>query len=179
MPRGRHRPPDVLRGYYVNFLIGENMTPAQQVLANINNAVLSDAGIWGSVTPLAQIMLVKNSFVPNPGIQISDLTPAAFDGSDPIPVPLPPQTQVIDNNSGRLGVLMKEPIGGYKWVATTETDPEETIYGYAVVDTSNTAVYWTAVLPVPIVIRHVGNFVELSAILGYLRNDAYGDLPSV
>jgi hypothetical protein len=104
------------------------------------------------------------------------LTLASFAGSTPITVPAPPQLETIDNETGRFGVLMKEPVGGYKFLCTTAPDTPETVYGWVVYDEEDALLYFTELLPNPVVITDVGNFVELTAVLGYLSMDAWGNL---
>ncbi len=154
------------------------MIPTQGTMNAINNSLAVNTGLWGSTVPIVQLTLIKNSFVPNPGILAGDLTPATFDGSDPIPIPIQPQVLVLDNLTGRIGVVLKEPVGGYRWTCLSD-GPAEVIYGYAVMSLENDFCYWSDVLPVPITIENTGNFVELSAVLAYMVNIPYGNLPAV
>lgn len=179
MPRGRHRPPAIFRGYFVNLPIGENMIPCQAILESINNALATDTTLWGSIAPSAIMIPVINNFVPSVGLQPTDLTPATFTGGAAINIPIPPQVQILDNLSGRVGVLLNEPVGGFKWFCTVAPAAEEVVYGWAILDSGSTVVLFSDILPVPITIKEAGNFVEVPSVLAYLVNQPYGNLPAV
>ena len=151
------------------------MIPSRETLALINQAFSQDTAVWSS-DPQTKIALVVSSFVPGPDVDISALTLASFTGSAPIDVPAPPQNIVVDNESGRVGILLKEPVGGYKWICTAAPDPAQTVYGWIVYLEDLSELFFSELLPEPVVITSVGNFVELTATLGYLSMDAYGNL---
>jgi len=154
------------------------MIITRSTLTQIQTAMLSNAAIFGTAANVSRIMLVKNTFVPNVNLTAADLTPADFVGSTPIEVPFGAQVSVIDNNSGRKGILMKEPVGGYNFVCTTAPTPAQTIYGWALTNIAGTVLYAADLLPVPVPIEAVGNFVSLSPMFGYEHDAAYGNLPN-
>jgi hypothetical protein len=74
---------------------------------------------------------------------------------------------------------LKEPVGGFKWVCTADPAVPEVVYGYALLDSGGTILYFSDLLPAPVTISAAGNFVELSAVLGYLQSVPYGNLPAL
>jgi len=177
--RGRRCRP-VFKGYFTkDFNIGEKMIPSNSIIGKINADLAGSEDLWGSIAPNAKIMLVINNFVPNPGITLGDLTPATFTGSSPILIPFAPQNVVLDNQTGRPGISFKEPVGGYKFICTATPGAPEVVYGWAVIDADETFVMFTDVLTVPITIANIGNFVELTADLGYIVLPPYGNIPAV
>jgi len=152
------------------------MIPAQVVVNAINLAAASDNTFWGTIAPNAAMVPIINPFVPSAQLQQSDVVQAGFAGSSPILIPIPPQTIVNDSVSGRVGVLLKEPAGGYRWVCTTAPATPETVYGWVIIDSTLGTVWWSELLPAPKTITNVGDFVEVTAILGFLQINPYGDL---
>jgi len=149
------------------------MIPTQVTVNAINSAYATDDVIWGSIAPSAYVRLVKENFVPSAALVAGDLVYADFDGSDAINVPFGDQTDVTDSVTGRVGILLKEPVAGYRWVCTGDTSLPQTIYGYAVRDLDDGTLLWTGLLPNPVPIAEAGNFVEISALLGYLVINPY------
>jgi hypothetical protein len=152
------------------------MIPTRKTLQVINDAVQTSTIFWPT-DPVTVISLVISPFVPGPDVSIADLTQATFDGSSQLSIPTQPQIVVLDNETGRLGILLKEPVGGYKWVCTADPDPAQIVYGYAVYSSEDDVTFFTELLPSPVTISSIGNFVELSGLIGYLSLDAYGNLP--
>jgi len=151
------------------------MIPTRYTLNLINNDLLANALLWND-DPATRVGLVKSSFVPSPDLQMTDITMASFTGGEDILVPAPPQLAILDNDSGRVGIIMKEPVGGYRWICSVAPDPAETIYGWIVYDTDDQRIFFSELLPAPVVIAAVGNVVEITAVLGYLSMGAYGNL---
>jgi len=152
------------------------MTPTILTLIEINELVRNSENLWGSSETNMQVVLVANSFVPSRELSVADLTLASFTGSTPKDIPFGAQTYVLDNESGRLGILLKEPIGGYNFVCTVAPVEAETIYGWALINVDGDALYFSELLPTPIVVAAVGNVVPLPALLGWLENEPYGNL---
>jgi len=150
------------------------MIPTRTTLQAINGAMIANTNLFGD-DPGHNLILIQNSFVPSPDVQLSDLTEATFPGYVAVEIPVLPQLEILDNESGRFGILLKEPVGGYKYICNAPTEPSQTIYGWAIVD-GDGGLWFTELLPEPVVITDLGNFVELSAVVGYLRMDAYGNL---
>jgi len=148
--------------------------PTRLALQEINSTFVANDAIFGE-DPAHQVILVISSFVPGPDLQLTDLTEATFPGYSEITVPAPPQLAILDNDTGRFGAVLKEPVGGYKWVCTAAPDPSQVVYGWALAD-SDGNLWFTELLPEPITISDVGNFVELTAVVGYLSLEAYGNI---
>ena len=122
------------------------------------------------------MFLVTNSFVPSKNLTVTDLELAEYDGGEAKDIPFGPQLFILDNTTGRKGVLLKEPVGGYKWICSVPPDPVKTVYGWAIINVDGDAVFFADLLPVPVPITAVGNAVEITAVLGWLENQPYGNL---
>jgi len=151
------------------------MIPSRHTLTVINDSLATSSVFWNN-DPQTIIALVVSPFVAGPDLDLSSLTLASFTGSTPIDIPVAPQLQILDNQSGRVGVMMKEPVGGFKWICTAPPDDPQTVYGWIIFNDDDDLLFFSDVLPVPIVIAAVGNAVELTAVVGYLSEDAYGNL---
>jgi len=152
------------------------MIPGQFVVDMINQLVAATNTLWGSIAPDSKMVLIATPFIPNPGLLVTDFTEATFTGSDPILVPLGPQDIILDNNSGRVGIALNEPVGGYKWICTAAPAAPEIIYGWAILDSAGDNVYFSDVFPTPITINAIGNFVEATSVLGYEQLEPYGNV---
>jgi len=144
------------------------MIPTNKVVGRMNGLYAIDETTWGDPSSATHIQLIQSEFVPSAELTLADVTLADFDGSTPIAVPIAPQIQVVDSGTGRLGILLKEPVGGYKFICSGATNLPQTIYGWAVTDDADSDhILWSELLPVPKVIASAGDFVELTALLGY------------
>lgn len=152
------------------------MIPTLLALNYINGGLRTNPDIWGTDDVSASIMLVTNEFVPSKMITRADLTEATFDGGTRKDVPQGPQVFILDDQSGRQGIKVREPVGGYSWVCTVAPDVPQIVYGWALTIADNSQVLFSALLRAPVTINAVGNVVDLTAILGWLNDEAYGDL---
>lgn len=151
------------------------MIPSQ-VMVNYMNALLAgDLVRWGSTLPNVEVRLSKSDFVPSAALSLADVTEATFDGygSPAMLIPFGAQNVILDSDTGRVGILMKEPTGGIKWIVTGTTELPQTIYGWYLYDITADALVWSELLPTPIPLTAVGNVIELTAILGYLVINPY------
>lgn len=149
------------------------MIPTQATVDAINELLRTSDAIWGTVAPAATVSLINAEFVPSAALTSGDLSFADFDGSDNILVPMGDQVFVLDSATGRIGVKLKEPVGGFSWVVTGVTNLPQTIWGWSVRDADSGDLLWTELLPSPIPLTAIGNVVEVTAILGYLLINPY------
>jgi len=148
----------------------------------VNDAVV-DLELFAADAANLQIALVINNFTPayttNPGA----VTIIDSDGLNPkVVVKAGGMLRSIWNvPNGRWGYLLREPAGGFTFIATTVPDPAVTVYGFILSDnaTPPTMVYASALLPAPVPITAVGQAIELSGLLGYLFRPPIGDLPAI
>jgi len=152
------------------------MIPTNMFLTVLNQMVQASNALWGESDPNAQIVLIASSFVPSPSLVRDDLTLATFTGSTPKDIPFGSQVLILDNESGRMGLMLKEPVGGFNWTCSAVPSSPETIYGWGIYSTNDDSVWFTELLPVPVTVSNIGNVVEVTAILGWLAEEAYGNL---
>lgn len=87
-----------------------------------------------------------------------------------------PTAQRVISATGRPGIKMVEPIGGFTWTVDNLDDGPVTVYGFALVrapgDTPS-ALYATAVLPIPQTFNSIGLTLQASSILGYFEQQFF------
>lgn len=132
------------------------LTMAQQMTA------LTDSDRYG---PDAEVRLIVEPFTPTAYLEVDDLTYASFDGGEPKAPDSNPQN-ITSPSTGMPGLLLREPAGGFNYVCSGTTDLPQTVYGWAVIDSGGLLAFCD-LLDEPVVISEVGDFVTLSAILGY------------
>jgi len=133
--------------------------------------------IFAADAPPLKVKLVLDPFtpskVPNPG----DIIFPTFDGYAALETDDAgsPVTQVIDSLSGRIGYLLNEPIGGFRWICGTTPVTPQTVVGVVITDDDD-AILWNGLLDAPKTITFEGDFIELSALLGYLQANLFAPL---
>ncbi len=141
------------------------MVPTVLTTASVARAVATADAIADAEMDLA---LVISPFSATPSTMRSDLTLATFTGSAPKVVPISTTDAVIYSTAnGQWGIRMIEPAGGFTFVCSEAPAFPETVYGYALLNSSDDVLF-SGLLPTPIEVNSVGNFVELSGVLGYL-----------
>jgi len=149
------------------------MIPTQATVDFINSLYANNTTVWGAAANTAMIRLVQAEFVPSAALVTGDLTFATFDGSDAIEIPFGAQTVIRDSVTGRVGILLKEPLGGFHWLCGDTVNLPQTIYGYTVQNIATGNLLWSGLLPESRVISGVGDFVEITSLLGYLLINPY------
>jgi hypothetical protein len=111
-----------------------------------------------------KIALVMQPFVPTEDLIATDLTYATFTGSTPIQGSTGAQLTGVDPATGEQVLTIKAPLGGWRWHTTATTNLPETIYGFALLDSTLASLYAVQLLPTPIALTESGQEIDLGAV---------------
>lgn len=149
------------------------MVPTQSFVDLMVDALMASP-VFGTGSDTYDFYLIAAPFTPGLNLVSSDLTYATFTGGAGKVGGTPPQLQIRKSDTGQWGVLAIEPTGGAKWVCTAAPASPETIYGWALRKDGTTLVF-TQLLPEPVTIAQVGDFVEVTAIMGFFTTMPLGN----
>lgn len=124
------------------------------------------AGDIPTLAPAAanKIALVANNFVLDENLVLTDFTLASFTGSTPLAGTAGAQDVGIDPTTQDQVITNIAPAGGWRWECTGAPAVPETIYGYVLLDNAAAVVLAMALLPTPVSIANVGDFIDLGAV---------------
>jgi hypothetical protein len=111
-----------------------------------------------------KISLIKAPFTPSENLVIGDLTLADFATSTAIAGTLGAQLVGTDPATLDQVITIKDPLGGYRWITTALTNLPQTIYGFALTDSTLATLLAVAVLPAPVTLQEVGQFIDLGSV---------------
>ena len=111
-----------------------------------------------------KIILIKDNFALEETLVAGDLTEADFDGYAAIAGATGAQQCGIDPNTGDQIVTIKPPAGGYRWETTGITHLPETIYGFALVDTTKATLLAATLFDTPITLTESGQEITLPSV---------------
>lgn len=141
------------------------MLPMRAERLLIGTLLAADAGSFAPAVSANKIALVMAAFTPNEDLTLGDLTLADFAGSTPLAGSTGAQLASVDPATDEQLITIKEPLGGWRWVTTALTNLPQTIYGYALVDSTIAAMYGVQALDVPITLTAVGQSIDLGAVV--------------
>jgi hypothetical protein len=140
------------------------MTPTDDVRLLIGT-LLAAAVPLDQATALNRVGLVMAPFVPSGNLAYADLTFATFTGATPKTVALGAQQVGIDPVTGDQIITIVEPAGGWRFQATASTNLPQTIYGFALFDSTGPGpLIATELLPNPITIAASGQELNLGTV---------------
>lgn len=149
----------------------DKLVPSAAFNARIAALVAADVALLGSVDPIT-IALTTNEFAPSPTNVLADLTLATFTGSAPKTVVTGAQVVIRNEETGGYGVQLKEGAGGFNFVCTTAPASTQAITGYCVIQNGITLLA-CARLDASKAIQFIGDYVDLSAIFGFLPEQPF------
>lgn len=126
---------------------------------------LANAVPLDQATALNRVALIKAPFTPDENLAYADLTLADFDGSTVLTVALGAQQVGVDPISGQQLITILEPAGGWRWITTGVTSLPQTIYGFALFDSTGPGpLLAVELLPTPIDLTAVGQQINLGSV---------------
>jgi len=126
---------------------------------------LATSAPLAQVTALNRVALVINPFTPEEGMALTDLTLATFDGHTALIVASGDQQVGLDPVTGDQIITIVEPLGGWRWITTGTTNLPQTIYGYALYDSTGPGpLLGVQLLPTPIGLTAVGQQINLGTV---------------
>lgn len=131
--------------------------------ALLNASALALSLDTNSLAEVAKCLLIlaKNSFTPGLNTVIGDLTEADFDGYAGIAVGTGLVRVYIDPATGENIIEMIPPLGGWHWVTTGITNLPQTIYGYALTDSTKAKVWGSGLLSAPLLLTASGQGLDV------------------
>lgn len=139
------------------------MLPIKAVRLALGDLLAADVG---TLAPVAanKIALVADSFVEDENVTLGSLTFATFTGSTPKAGAAGAQQVGIDPATLDQIITNLAPAGGWRWECTGAPASPETIWGYALTDNAGAVLLGIELLPTPIVITNVGDFIDLGSV---------------
>jgi len=149
------------------------MLPTQAVINTIATAMASDpdwlARVLGNV-----LALVGNEFTPSRSLAAGDLVlldDAVLTGLEPIDVTSGIQTVVGSSDTGARGIFLREPLGGFRWVAGATPPSPVVAYGVALLVGDTGDLIASARFAEPLQFAAELDVIEVSAEFGWFATD--------
>jgi hypothetical protein len=140
------------------------MLPTKAVRLALGTLLAADTTTLAPAVTANKISLIKAPFTPSENLVIGDLTLADFATSTAIAGTLGAQLVGTDPATLDQVITIKDPLGGYRWITTALTNLPQTIYGFALTDSTLATLLAVAVLPAPVTLQEVGQFIDLGSV---------------
>jgi hypothetical protein len=140
------------------------MLPMKALRLQLGELLAADATTLAPAVSANKIALVKAAFALNENLVAGDLTLATFTGSTPKAGATGAQQAGQDPVTFEQKITVLAPAGGYRWECTAAPGTPETIYGYALLDSTLATLLGAAVFDTPVPIAAVGDFIDLGAV---------------
>jgi len=140
------------------------MLPMRDVRLQLGELLVADATTLAPAVNANEMVLVTSNTPPVETLVIGDLTLATFTGSAPKGGAVGDQQAGIDPSTGEQVITILAPVGGYRWECTVAPGAPETVYGYALTDSTGATLLAYGQLATPVVITDVGDFIDLGAV---------------
>jgi len=139
------------------------MLPTRFLRLQLGELLAADTDTWVNITGQPTVALVAETFTPSEDLVTADLTLATFTGSTPLAGDTT-QEAGVDPATGEQVITVIAPAGGWRFECTVAPGSPETIFGFALRQSSTAALLGTALLATPVTITNVGDFIDLGAI---------------
>lgn len=139
------------------------MKPTQEILDQMAALIAADTTTLDAVLNV-EVILIKEPFTEGPDLVIGDLTPADFDGYAPLAKDAAAPTVTTDPATGAKIIRIPDPAGGWNWVTTGTTNLPQTIYGFALTDSTGADLYGAEQLDEPIELTAAGQGVPIGDV---------------
>jgi hypothetical protein len=136
------------------------MLPCLPLIDSIGTLVAADLTTFGDAAFLS-VFLIKAPFTPGPTLVLADVVPADGGGLHAIFSTVAGGNVVFNPQTNGQVVAVKVPLGGWHFVTTILGGLPQTMYGYGLIATTSGLLLATALLPAPMLMNAVGQFVDL------------------
>jgi hypothetical protein len=140
------------------------MLPMKAVRLQLGELLAADATTLAPPALNNKIALVKAAFAVSEDLNAAALTLADFDGSTELSAGLGTQQVGNDPATGEQIITIKEPVGGWRFETTGVTNLPQTIYGFALLDSTLATLIGAALLPAPIALTEIGQEINLGVV---------------
>lgn len=130
-------------------------------LDEIATIIGNDTFIWaGGIL----VHLAKATFTPNEGNVLADFEEADFGSYAAKAVAAGPVDWFMDPVSMRRTLMIPDPVGGWAWVTSNDTNLPQTIYGFYITDDPATVVISSQLFDVPVLLTGHPEGVNIGSI---------------
>lgn len=140
------------------------MLPMKAERLLIGTLLAADAGSFAPAVSANKVALIQAPFSANEDLVVGDLTLATFTGATPIAGATGAQQVGTDPATNQQIITIKEPLGGWRFITTALTNLPQTIYGYALLDSTLATLLGVQVLSTPITLTEVGQQINLGTV---------------
>lgn len=144
--------------------------PTDAMYAAALAAIVADATTLGGGV-LLKYGLVAAAFSPSRSLLYADLAQPVFTGYAEKVSPAGSARVVRDQATNGGGFAVQEPTGGLTWICTAAPGTPQVIYGWYVYFATGSKLLFTQLFDNPVTIEAVNDFVEVSAVLGFIDPD--------
>lgn len=137
------------------------MLPMKAVRLQLGELLAADPTTLAPAALENVIALIAEDFAPTENLVAGDLVLADFDGSTPLDGVAGAQEAGTDPLTGEQIVTITEPAGGWRWEMTGLTVPEQTIYGFALLNSTLATLLAIQHLPAAITLNEVGQQIDI------------------
>lgn len=140
------------------------MTPMRAQRLLLGTLLAADATSFAPAALANKVALIKAAFNGNEDLIATDLTRADFTGSGALGGVVGAQQTGLDPATGQQIITLIEPLGGWRWVTTNAANLPQTIFGYAVFDSTLATLLAVNVFLVPISLTASGQVINLGTL---------------
>lgn len=139
------------------------MVPVRFIWLTQAALLANDTGTFNDGDPV-KVKLIKEPFVPGFDTDYSALANPVTAGLTTKTAGAGPQDAYVDPATGTLKMQVKEPAGGWLWIASADPVTPETIYGYCVGNNGLDTYFGGALLDTPVTIDASAQAVHIPEI---------------
>ena len=140
------------------------MTPSAALVAQIATALATTTPL-DQASALNRVALVMAPFTPTPQTLYADLVLATFTGSTPKTVALGAQGAAQDPVTNQEVITIVEPVGGWRFVTSDAVNLPQTIYGFALFDSTGPGpLIGSQILEEPVTLTAAGQEINLGTV---------------
>lgn len=140
-----------------------NVFPTETLQVTVPELLANDSTYLAAAAAVT-VFLIADPFSPGFDTDLTALTLASFTGSTAKGAGIGTQTVFFDPLTGERVIQLKEPAGGWTWIATAAPASPQTIYGICVTDNAGVVTLASGLLPEPVVITNIGDAVVVGTI---------------
>ncbi len=143
------------------------------VLASITAALASDSGLGSLAGSARLIRLFMNNIIPTRQTVVGDLTTPTFTGYADKAMGIALGREGTDPLSGKNEVIAVPALGGLVWAPSDAVNLPQTIYGWAMVDSTGAFLIGAERFPNPIILSGAGQLVSVDKVACEYSPDAF------
>lgn len=140
------------------------MIASKAVRLEMGTLLAADATTLAPALSANKVVLIKTAFTPSENLVPGNYTEADFDGYAAKAGVTGTQESAIDPLTNQQVLTMTEPAAGWRFQSTGITNLPQTIYGFALVDSTKATVLGSQLLPTPVPITNSGQEINLGTV---------------